>query len=375
MKINKKLTNALITFAIVIIGFLLCEAGIEKWFGKGFALSFADKGLLVPICCYIVLAVSLNLIVGISGELSLGHAGFMSIGAFFGVVVATWLEKAILTINEAGKTVPFFSDTAIIIITIIVAGVLAAAAGVVIGIPALRLRGDYLAIVLLAFGEIIRNVMNCVLVAVDGSTMHFALKINESSAAGFGKGMTMVINGAQGTVNKVTSAAFNNERFIIGFVLVLFTLFVVLNLINSRSGRAIMAIRDSRIAAESVGLNVTKYKMMAFVTSAALAGMAGALYGLNFSTVTPAKFEFDTSILVLVFVVLGGIGNIRGSIIAAAVLTLLPELLRSFSTYRMLVYAIVLILVMLATNSPLIRSLLSRLPKLKKNDEKGGAAA
>ena len=115
-----------------------------------------------------------------------------------------------------------------------------------------------------------------------------------------------------------------------GFVLVIFTLFVVLNLINSCSGRAIMAIRDSRIAAESVGLNVTKYKMMAFVTSAALAGMAGALYGLNFTTVLASKFKFDTSILVLVFVVLGGIGNIRGSVIAATALTVLPEMLRQF---------------------------------------------
>ena len=365
MKINKKLTNALLTFGIVIIAFLLCEAGVEKWFGKGFALSFADKGLLVPICCYIVLAVSLNLIVGISGELSLGHAGFMSIGAFSGVVIATWLEKAILTINDKGKTVPFFSDTAIIVITIIVAGGLAALAGVVIGIPALRLRGDYLAIVLLAFGEIIRNVMNCVLVAVDGATMHFALKINESSAAGFGKGMTMVINGAQGTVNKVTSAAFNNERFIIGFVLVLFTLFVVLNLINSRSGRAIMAIRDNRIAAESVGLNVMKYKMMAFVIGAALAGMAGALYGLNMKTVTAETFDYNMSIEILVMVVLGGIGSIRGSVIAAILLRVLPEKLRFMNDYRMLMYAVVLIVVMLATNSPILKNIWAQLMRIK----------
>ena len=365
MKINKKLTNALITFAIVIIGFLLCEAGVEKWFGKGFSLSFADKGLLVPICCYIVLAVSLNLIVGISGELSLGHAGFMSIGAFSGVVIATWLEKAVLTINDKGKTVPFFSDTSIIIITILVAGCLAAMAGVVIGIPALRLRGDYLAIVLLAFGEIIRNVMNCVLVAVDGSTMHFALKINESSAAGFGKGMQMVINGAQGTVNKVTSAAFNNDRFIIGFVLVLFTLFVVLNLINSRSGRAIMAIRDNRIAAESVGLNVMKYKMMAFVIGAALAGMAGALYGLNMKTVTAETFDYNMSIEILVIVVLGGIGSIRGSVIAAILLRVLPEKLRFMNDYRMLMYAVVLIVVMLATNSPILKNFWALLMRVK----------
>lgn len=158
--------------------------------------------------------------------------------------------------------------------------------------------------------------------------------------------------------------------FGMGFVLVLFTLFVVLNLIDSRSGRAIMAIRDNRIAAEAMGLNVTKYKMMAFVTSAVLAGMAGALYGLNFSTVAASKFKFDTSILVLVFVVLGGIGNIRGSIISATLLTILPELLRAFANYRMLIYAIVLILVMLATNNPTLRSLVQRIIPHKKGQKK-----
>ena len=365
MKINKKLLNALITFAIVIVAFILCEAALEGWFGKGFALKRADKGLLVPICVYIVLAVSLNLIVGISGELSLGHAGFMSIGAFSGVVVATWLEKALLTIDAAGKTVPFFSDTAILVIAIIVAGAIAAVAGVIIGIPALRLRGDYLAIVLLAFGEIIRNVMNCVLVWVEGSTLQFALKINEGSAAAVPGGAQMVINGAQGTNNKVMSVAFNNERFIVGFVLVIFTLFVVLNLINSRSGRAIMAIRDNRIAAESVGLNVMKYKMMAFVIGAALAGMAGCLYGLNMKTVTAVDFDYNMSIEILVIVVLGGIGSIRGSVIAAVLLKVLPEKLRFLNDYRMFAYAVVLIVVMLATNSPILKNLWALLMRIR----------
>ena len=136
---------------------------------------------------------------------------------------------------------------------------------------------------------------------------------------------------------------------------------IVLNLVRSRAGRAIMALRDNRIAAESVGLNVTKYKMMAFVISAALAGAAGALYGLNYSNLAASKFDFNTSILVLVYVVLGGLGNIWGSIIAATVLYVLPEALRSFSDYRMLVYAIVLILVMLATNSPQVRVLLGKI--------------
>ena len=141
----------------------------------------------------------------------------------------------------------------------------------------------------------------------------------------------------------------------------IFTLFIVQNLVNSRTGRAIKACRDNRIAAESMGLNVTKYKMIAFVTSAFLAGMAGALYVGNYATVTPAKFGIDTSILILVFVVLGGLGNILGSIISAAVLTLLPELLREFNDYRMLVYAIVLILMMLITNSPIVKRLIGRI--------------
>ena len=160
-----------------------------------------------------------------------------------------------------------------------------------------------------------------------------------------------------------------------GFVLVLLTLFVVLNLINSRSGRAIMASRDNRIAAEAMGVNVTKYKLMAFVTSAALAGMAGALFGLNFSSIAPDKFKFDTSILVLVFVVLGGIGNIRGSVIAAALLTVLPEVLREFGDYRMLIYAIVLIAVMLLGNAPVVRQVLERIRPAKKEVVKEGDAA
>ena len=135
-------------------------------------------------------------------------------------------------------------------------------------------------------------------------------------------------------------------------------------------------IWGSIIAAEAMGINVTKYKMMAFVVAAVLAGMAGALYGLNMSTVTAAKFKFDTSILVLVFVVLGGIGNIRGSVIAAALLTILPEMLRAFSDYRMLVYAIVLILVMLVTNNPTMRALLTNLvPGRRGGHQKGGAQA
>ena len=371
MKISKKLRSNLITYAMVIIAYLICQLAISGDI-EGFKMTRSLKGQLVPICVYIVMAVSLNLTVGISGELSLGHAGFMSVGAFSGIIVSSWLVSAF---KGSDSVLAFLADdkTVRLIIALIAGGVIAGIAGVLIGIPVLRLRGDYLAIVTLAFGEIIRNVLNTLYFAVDGANLQLAFN---DPAGLVGK---IIYNGPAGAVGVQKIATFD-----MGFVLIIFTLFVVLNLVNSRSGRAIMAIRDSRIAAESVGLNVTKYKMMAFVTSAVLAGMAGALYGLNFSTVTAAKFKFDTSILVLVFVVLGGIGNIRGSVIAAAALTLLPELLRSFSTYRMLVYAVVLILVMLATNSPILKNLWAKitlipavqklLAKLPKSRKAGDAA-
>ena len=344
-----------VTYAMVTVVFLICELALSGMI-DGFKMSRSLKGQLVPICVYIVMAVSLNLTVGISGELSLGHAGFMSVGAFSGVLISQWMLYA-------------FPDTNLellrLIAALVVGGGAAAVAGILIGIPVLRLRGDYLAIVTLAFGEIIRNLFNCVYFAVEGMSINFGF-LNPNVA---GK---MVINGPMGATGIKKLASFEA-----GFLLVIFTLIVVLNLINSRSGRAIMAIRDNRIAAESVGINVTKYRMMAFVISAALAGMAGALYGLNYSAFQAVKFKFDTSILVLVFVVLGGIGNIRGSIIAATVLTVLPEMLREFGTYRMLIYAIVLIVVMLATNNPNLRSLIDTLKDklLRKNNEKEGTQA
>lgn len=343
MKKSRKIfINNLITYGIVVLAFIFCQVALSGSV-EGLKMSRSLKGQLVPICAWVVMAVSLNLTVGISGELSLGHAGFMSVGAFAGIIMSTWLASAFQMENETVR----------LILSMVTGGAVAAVAGVLIGIPVLRLRGDYLAIVTLAFGEIIRNVLNTLYFSVDGTALHVGF--NSPDLAG-----KVIYNGPAGAVGVNKIATFD-----MGFVLVLFTLFVVLNLINSRSGRAIMAIRDSRIAAESVGLNVTKYKMMAFVTSAVLAGMAGALYGLNFSTVTAAKFKFDTSILVLVFVVLGGIGNIRGSVIAAAALTLLPEMLRSFSNYRMLVYAIVLILVMLATNSPILKNLWAAIMRIR----------
>lgn len=309
---------ALVIFAVV---FVLKSAGL---------LTNAISGQLVPICVYIVMAVSLNLTVGVLGELSLGHAGFMSVGAFSGVVVAASCQG-------------IGSDPVRLILAVLVGGCLAGIVGFLIGIPVLRLRGDYLAIVTLAFGEIIRNIMNCLYVGIDSSGLHFSL----TDAAGLHMSNgTLLINGPMGAVgiSKISS-------FFAGFVLVMLTLVVVLNLVNSRTGRAVMAVRDNDIAAESVGIAITKYKLTAFVTSAVLAGMAGALYALNYSTIQAKKFDFNTSILVLVFVVLGGMGNIRGTILSTIVLYMLPELLREFSDYRMLLYAIILILAMIAKNN------------------------
>ena len=350
---RKRLVNNCITYGIVIAAFIILQVC-----NAGGLLSPSIQGQLVPICAYVVMAIALNLVVGISGELSLGHAGFMSVGAFSGVVAALSLQNSIP--NDALR----------LAIAMVVGAVLAGVAGVIVGVPVLRLRGDYLAIVTLAFGEIIRNIFNVLYVGVDENGLHFSLQ-NEM-ALNLAEGGKSILKGPMGFTTNVKLATFTA-----GFILVLITLTVALNLINSRSGRAIMALRDNRIAAESVGIGATKYKLMAFVTSAVLAGAAGVLYAMNYSSMAPKKFDFNTSILILVFVVLGGIGNIRGSIIAAAFLTYLPELLRNFNLdeYRMLVYAIVLILVMLVTNNPMLKSVFTFAGRKARKEEaqKGGA--
>ena len=318
--------DTLISFGIVIVAFIVVQIMIMT--GN---ISSSLKGQLVPICAYIVMAVSLNLTVGILGELSLGHAGFMSVGAFAGIVATTSLAE----------TIPFAPLR--LAIAMVIGAVCAAIAGVIVGVPVLRLKGDYLAIVTLAFGEIIKNIVGVLYIGRDSSGLHFSLIEQKFELAEGGK---MIINGPMGVsgVTKISS-------FTAGFVLILITLFIILNLVHSRTGRAIMSVRDNKIAAESIGISVTRYKLLAFVISAAFAGMAGTLYAMNFSTVTAAKFDFNTSILILVFVVLGGLGNIWGSIIAAALLTVLPELLRAVNDYRMLIYAILLIVMMIFNNS------------------------
>ena len=335
LKLNKTTRWNYLTYLLVILAYVILQV-----LGSAGAISSSLKGMLVPICAYIVMAISLNLTVGVLGELSLGHAGFMSMGAFTGVTAAIALQDAV-------PAAPLRMA-----IALAVGAAFAALAGFLIGIPVLRLNGDYLAIVTLAFGEIIKSIFNNLYVGVDSKGLHLSLLSDKTNLAEGGK---LIIAGPMGIggIQKIST-------FTASFVLVMITLIVVFHLVNSRAGRAIMAIRDNRIAAESVGVNITKYKMMAFVTSAALAGAAGALFAMNYSTIVANKFDFNTSILVLVFVVLGGLGNMLGSIIAAAALTILPEALRQFSDYRMLVYAIVLILVMLATNNPTLKSFFSR---------------
>jgi len=228
----------------------------------------------------------------------------------------------------------------------------------------LKLRGDYLAIVTLAFGEIIKNLMNVMYIGRDSKGLHFSA--TDTTALGLEEGGQVIVKGALG----ITGTP-KNSSFTIGVILILISLFIILNLIHSRSGRAIMAIRDNRIAAESVGINITKYKLMAFTISSALAGVAGVLYAHNLSTLTVKKFDYNTSILILVFVVLGGIGNIRGSMIAAVLLTVLPEVLRGLSDYRMLIYAIVLIAMMLFNWAPAAINWRAKIKaKFKKNNAK-----
>ena len=331
---NKNTRTDFLTYLLVVVAFVVMQG-----MNSANLLGSSIKGFLIPICVYISLAVSLNLLVGICGELSLGHAGFMGIGAFTGIVIAAITKDVIA------------SDVVRLLLAMVGGGILAGIASVIIGIPVLRLRGDYLAIVTLAFGEILKNIIGNLYIGKDVNGIHFAF---DSTKLVMGEGAKKILTGPMGAtgVQKIAS-------FPIGFVLVLFTLFVVLNLVNSKEGRAIKAVRDNRIAAESVGINVTAFRLKAFVVSAFLAGMAGALYGLNYSSLTASKFNFNTSINILVFVVLGGMGNILGSVISATVLYVLPEAMRGLQDYRMILYAIVLILVMLFTWSPKFKDMVA----------------
>ncbi|MBQ6733960.1 MAG: branched-chain amino acid ABC transporter permease [Lachnospiraceae bacterium] len=316
-------------FYIVIVLFWL----LMTLLGNAGMLTSHFSSLLVPMTYYAIAAVALNLCVGILGELSIGHAGFMCIGAFSGAIFS------LLTKEVLPGGLRFF-------LAFVVGIAFAALFGFLIGIPVLRLKGDYLAIVTLAFGEIIKNVLQAVYLGVDAQGVHLSLDMTTFRMEP--DGLTL-IKGAQGV-----SGTPRNSSFTVGIIVLLLTLFLVHHLMDSRDGRAIMAIRDNRIAAEATGIHVTRYKMLAFTISAAIAGAAGVLFSHNVTTMTNISnyFNYNASIMLLVYVVLGGIGNINGSVIAAMILYLLPELMRGLNRYRMLIYAIVLILMMLVNWAP-----------------------
>lgn len=307
---NKKYQKLLINIIVAVVIYALVMMAIQfGWIGRQYL------SLIVPVCTNVMLAVSLCLIVGFLGELTLGHAAFMSVGAYTG---------ALVTLN-----VPLPSGAALAL-GLIAGGIAAALAGVIIGVPVLRLRGDYLAIVTLGFGEIIKSVFNTL-------------------------GITGGASGLSGIPMLTTY-----RNFTLVFILTVVVIIVVANLVKSRQGRAICAIRDNYIAAEAAGIKVSKYKVMAFVISAFFAGVAGVIYAHNISILKPGNFDYNQSIEFLVMVVLGGMGNIKGSIIAAVILTLLPEVLRGVADYRMLVYSVVLIAMMLFNNSSFKERLVAR---------------
>ena len=257
------------------------------------------RGILILICINIMLATSLNLSAGFLGQLVLGHAAFMYIGAY---------SSAILSIQLNIET------TWGLLISLGFGGCMAALIGALIGIPALRLRGDYLAIITLGFGQIIKSIA-------------FNLSIT-----GGPRGL--------GNIPRLTN-------FNVAFFVMLGSVVILMTLIRSRHGRAMIAIREDEIAAEAVGISTTFYKILGFSVSAFFAGIAGGLFAHHIAFLMPQNIGFEYSIELLVIVVLGGMGSITGSILAAVILTVLPELLREFSDYRMLVYSILLIVTMI----------------------------
>lgn len=299
------------------------------------------SGILVTVGINIILAASLNLSTGFLGQLVLGHAGFMSVGAY---------ASALFTMNMP-EGIPLMVR---FLISLLVGGLVAAVFGIAIGIPALRLRGDYLAIITLGFAEIIRVVI-------------------------LNLGFT---GGGQGLKNIPTPTEDTTSYFAIVFWVMVLVLSVLYAFIRSRQGRAIKSIRDDEIAAEACGINTTYYKILGFTVSAFFAGIAGGLYAHYITILDPSNFGFMRSIEILVMVVLGGMGSFTGSILAATVLTALPEALRAFSDYRMLIYSLLLIVMMIFKPSGLLGTyefsltrlldrLMKRAPKAKNKSKEG----
>lgn len=293
----KYIINTVLLGAFLLLGNGLLSSG---------AVNRAQSAVILQIGIYILLAVSLNVATGYLGQLPLGHAGFMAVGAYAAALL--W------------KTLP--RNPGSIVLGLLLGGFVAAVFGVVIGVPALRLKGDYLAIITLGFGEIIR-----------------VLIIN----------LPQITGGTPGLMNIP-----KHSSFLVVYLTVILSCALIHTLMKSRHGRAILAIRENEIAAESSGVNTTFYKVLAFTVSAFFAGVAGGLYAGYTGILTPGNFTFMTSINILVMVVLGGLGSMAGSIIAASILTALPLALQSFNKYRMVIYALLLIVVMIFKPSGLL---------------------
>lgn len=310
LKGMKRNLNYVVLGAIMVTFIILSLAGVLKT---------STVYLLEEMAIKIILALSLSLVVGFLGELSLGHAGFMCVGAYLGGKIAAVLAA------------PLGNGMITLIISLLVGGACAGLCGFLIGLPALRLKGDYLAITTLAFGEIVRTIF-----------------LNTSETT-FG-----------GPVGLTTPRYDKNVFFIICFIVVLVTLFVIQNLIRSKHGRAIKAIRDNEIAAKATGINVTRYKLFGFILSAVFAGLAGVLYSYTKFNVSSQTFDYNYSIEILVIVVLGGMGSINGSMIAAVLVTLLNRELANILTGNLavlkdLVYALVLIAIVIYNNAPALK--------------------
>ena len=302
--------NAVMVLVLLILGELMIDGGVVNRY---------QSTVLEQVGIYIILAVSLNIATGYLGQLPLGHAGFMSMGAY-GCSIFIIRMSEFLGVGARDFVTGTPLALALVLGGLVVGGICAAVAGIIIGIPALRLKGDYLAIITLAFAEIIRVVM-----------------LNIDDVVGFD-----LTGGAAGLTGIP-----GYSSFLLVFGCVAVVCFLTHTMMKSRHGRAILAIRDNEIAAEASGVNTTYYKTLAFVVSAFFAGVAGGLYAGCVGVLQPAVFGFMKSIEILVMVVLGGMGSMLGSALSATVLTILPEALRAFSEYRMIAYAIVLILVMI----------------------------
>lgn len=273
------------------------------------------SGILITVGINIILATSLNVATGYLGQLPLGHAGFMAVGAYAGGIFMKVVPvQELLKSGNTGAAIPY------ILLALLISAVVAGIFGILIGIPALRLRGDYLAIITLGFGEIIRVILT-----------------NIDSV--IGKDFTYGAAGLK-RIPKYSS-------FTLVFICVVVSCYIIHTIMKSRHGRAILSIREDEIASESVGVQTTYYKTFAFVVSAMMAGIAGCLYAGYIGSLYPSTFKFMKSIEILVMVVLGGMGSMLGSILSATVLTILPELLRSFSDYRMVVYSLALVVMMI----------------------------